>query len=159
MDDLVSLVYGNEIAALSERLARGADVNLKDDQGRTLLMHAVLGEMSSRELIRVLLQHGADVDAHDERFGWTALHFAAQEKRVDVIDLLVRAGAQVNAKDCFGNTPLGRAVYSAQGDNSAIEALLGAGGDPDSPNDHGVSPRTLAKSIANYDIAPLLDSD
>jgi ankyrin repeat protein len=158
MNELISLIYRNDAAAVRERLERGADVDDRDQQGRTLLMHAVLGAASSLEIVQLLLDHGADVDARDNEQGWTALHFAAQEKRIEVIDALLHAGAEVNPSDRFGNTPLGRAVFSARGDNSAVKALLDAGGDPDILNASGVSPRALAKSIANYDVASAFDS-
>lgn len=38
------------------------------------------------------------------------------------------------------------------GEAECISVLLAAGADPDSDNDYGVSPRSLAYTIANYDM-------
>ena len=48
------------------------------------------------DVVKVLLQNGADVNAVDER-KWTALHFAAQSGHVDVAKVLIQNGADVNA--------------------------------------------------------------
>jgi hypothetical protein len=46
---------------------------------------------------------------------WTPLHFAAQEQRAEVTETLLRAGAEVDARDAYGNTPLWRAVFTSRG--------------------------------------------
>jgi len=51
-----------------------------------------------------LLEVGADVAAKDDA-GRTALHFAAQDGRVEVARRLLDAGADVAAKDNAGHTP------------------------------------------------------
>ncbi len=73
----------------------------------------------SKSAIRLLLSHGAsvtcrdsDVSRHaaavgsgltagvlDGQFGWTALHFAAENNQTTAIALLLEAGAVVNATD------------------------------------------------------------
>lgn len=57
---------------------------------------------------------------------------AAKLGRVDLIPLLVRNGADVNAYDTRGFTPLILAAYNGQAD--AVEALLEAGADPCKPD-------------------------
>jgi ankyrin repeat protein len=84
---------------------------------------------------------------------WTPLHFAAQAQAPSAIEVLVAAGAPVDAADGQGNTPLWRAVLCSQGEGATIGLLLEAGADPDRGNGHGVSPRALAGRIANYDVA------
>ena len=57
--------------------------------------------------IEAVTQHlaaGTDVDA--KSFGLTPLHQAAQFGRKKIIELLIAQGADVNAKDNFGRTPL-----------------------------------------------------
>lgn len=46
-------------------LAHGADVNIKDDEGNTALMAAAWG--SSDKMVQLLLQHGAKVDAENQK--------------------------------------------------------------------------------------------
>ncbi|VDK22318.1 unnamed protein product [Taenia asiatica] len=47
---------------------------------------------------------GADINAVDKN-GWTSLHWAAQQNRVDVTCILLRNGANRRAKDCHGHMP------------------------------------------------------
>ena len=120
---------------------------------RPELIDAVIdGDHATLE--RLLLQ-GCDVDARDTA-GWTALHFAAQRQDASLIGRLLAAGASVDAPDGYGNTPLFRAVFCYRGDPSAIAALKAAGADQTRANTHGVSPRSLADSIANYDVTSAL---
>ena len=59
-----------------------------------------------------MLAARADPSARDDN-GWTPLHFATQNWRVDLASLLLSAGAEVDAQDSNGNTPLCNAVFSS----------------------------------------------
>jgi ankyrin repeat protein len=120
---------------------------------RPELLDAVIE--GDRERFDRLLAEGFAVNARDTA-GWTALHFAAQRQDVSQIERLLAAGADVDATDGYGNTPLFRAVFCYRGDGSAIAALKAAGADENKLNTSGVSPRSLADSIANYDVASVL---
>jgi ankyrin repeat protein len=88
--------------------------------------------------------------------GWRALHFAAQKQDGALIQLLITAGAEVDAPDGNGNTPLSTAVFAYRGSPDAIRTLKNAGADETRANNHGVSPRSLAEMIANYDVKSVL---
>jgi ankyrin repeat protein len=75
------------------------------------------------------------------------LHFAAQEQRAEVTETLLRAGAEVDARDAYGNTPLWRAVFTSRGQVQVVGHLLAAGADPDLANTAGVSPRQLRSAL------------
>jgi uncharacterized protein len=102
--------------------------------------------------LRALLAEGADPGAADAE-GWTPLHFAAQAQAPAAVEVLLAAGAEVDVMDRHGNTPLWRAVFCSRGEGGTIRLLLAAGADPNRDNVHGLSPRTLAGRIANYDVA------
>ena len=104
------------------------------------------------ERARSELAAGADVNAADAN-GWTPLHFAAQAQSASVVRLLLEKGGNVHASDAHGNSALWRAVFAYKNDPGAIDALRAAGADPLKENDHGVSPVSLARTIANYDVA------
>lgn len=107
------------------------------------------------EGIRTRVAAGDAVGAPDHA-GFTPLHFAAQQSQLAAAEALLDAGAPIDAQDKFGNTPLFRAVFNSRGQGETVEALLRAGADPNLPNHSGVTPRGLAQSIANYDIAQFL---
>jgi uncharacterized protein len=121
-----------------------------DRVGRTDLHYAAADRDFERA--RELLLSGADAAARDN-MGWTALHFAAQENALDVADLLIRNGADVDAQDTLGNTPLSNAVFNSRGWGEMIALLRKAGADPKIANRSGVTPLSLARTIANFDVA------
>jgi ankyrin repeat protein len=84
-------------------LEEGAPVDGTDGDTTPLILAA---GMSDAESVRVLLEHGASVEARTEGRGETALHVAARELSVDVVRLLIAAGARVDARDSSGGTVL-----------------------------------------------------
>ncbi len=73
-------------------------------------------------------RHRADVNAREQRYGDTALMWAAVAGHVDVVRLLIEAGADVRAVDDEGVTALHLA--RAKGHTEVASALLAAGANP-----------------------------
>lgn len=121
-----------------------------DRIGRTALHYAAAD--GQEDEVSGLLREGADPNAQDDS-GWSPLHFAAQAGSPTITSLLLAAGARVDVADSFGNTPLFRAVFACKGDGAVIALLRGAGASPTALNKSGVSPLSLARMIANYDVA------
>jgi uncharacterized protein len=82
-------------------LRAGADVNVQDKEGATPLMDA----LDRRELALMLLASGADVSLRTTDNG-TALMYAAGRHLTDLIKIMVYKGADINAQDDHGWTPL-----------------------------------------------------
>ena len=74
-----------------------------DGERRTALIHAVFDK--NREIFDWTLANGADVNFQD-RIGYTALHFAAQNNSFEYAKLLIDNGADPNILDAHGNIPL-----------------------------------------------------
>jgi uncharacterized protein len=128
-----------------------ATVRLGVDRiGRAPLHYAAL-EGNESEVSR-LIAASANVNAKDDN-GWSPLHFAAQASAEKIVVLLIAAGADIDAVDANGNTPLWKAVFSSRGTGSVIKILRDAGAEPLKENEYGVSPLSLARQIANYDVA------
>ena len=63
--------------------------------------------------VRALLAAGADVDT-PSRYGATALFFACDKGNLELVELLLENGAEVNVTDTFyGSTPTGWALSKA----------------------------------------------
>ncbi|KAJ8601474.1 hypothetical protein CTAYLR_005697 [Chrysophaeum taylorii] len=89
-------------------LARGHDVNCRDDSGRSLLYVASYGGRA--DIARVLLDRGADVHA-TRCDGSSPLFIASREGHVDVARLLLDHGADLNQTTCDGLSPLCAAIF------------------------------------------------
>ncbi|MFE0357204.1 ankyrin repeat domain-containing protein [Streptomyces nigra] len=62
--------------------------------------------------------------------GWTPPHSASQAQAPSATEVLLAAGASVDAVDGHGKRPWWRAVFCLQGGGAAIRLLLEAGADP-----------------------------
>ncbi|HZQ31459.1 MAG TPA: ankyrin repeat domain-containing protein [Mycobacterium sp.] len=98
----------------------------------------------------------ADVNAaeHDE----DPLHHAVDIAAADTVETLLDAGADVDLRDRWGNTPLWRAVYLGTGGEKIVDLLLAHGADPTLENNHEVSPLDLARRMGIDDIVTTLEA-
>ena len=106
--------------------------NIKDTNGETPLYLAC--ENSHTELVKLLLEHGADANIKSE-YGYTPLYRACDKDNTEVVKLLLEHGADVNSKDNYGNTLL----YSACKNNNTelAKLLLEYGADVNNKNKYG----------------------
>jgi ankyrin repeat protein len=154
MNKLLTHVYRKDYDALRAMLA-GKDINSHDEDGRTLLIHAVLADDAAAEMVRFLLSSGAKADAHDVGQSWTALHFAARDQKEAIVRALLEAGTAVDPVDSFGNTPLWRAIMGG-GSPVMVEMLLRAGADPQRQNASGVTPVDVAERQGRRDLVEMM---
>jgi len=153
---LISLILKGNERKLGKALKRGADVNKLDEFGRPPLMNAILAERADVNIIKMLVENGANVNIKDSGQKWTALHFAAREGHADIVEFLIESGAEIDPQDVFGNTPLWRAVFTFKGDPKIINILLSHGADKYRKNYSDISPVDLANTIGDQEILKLL---
>jgi hypothetical protein len=88
--------------------------------------------------------------------GQTPLHFAMNQKRYDILDLLIELGADLEAQDRNGHTAIEAAML--RGDREAMSRLSAAGAKP--PNRPEVSSFTASMAEAGASIkkiVPMID--
>ena len=78
----------SSIKIFKSLIGYGADVNAKNNDGRTALMLT-----SNLEIAKLLIDNGADVNAKDDEFGQTALTRAVKWDRLEIAKLLIDNGA------------------------------------------------------------------
>jgi ankyrin repeat protein len=148
-------------------------VNTKDENGRTPLALAVRRyDDNNVELVKFLISKGADVNAKDKK-GKTLLHEISyntkkeekdehlqdffQKSMIDIIEIaniLISAGADVNARADDGGTPLINAAM--QGNLDFFKALVSRGADVNAKTSDGVSALSTAEYSGNAAIVKFL---
>jgi len=166
------LACQNANPAMIERLLKaGADPNSVSTEGETALM--TVARTGVVEAAKVLLDHGAKVDAREEWHGQTALMWAVDEKHPAMMKELIAHGADVNAVSNInkwerqntseprekwlplgGLTPL---LFAArQGCVECAQVLLDAGAKINTTDPEGISPVLIAIINGHYDAAAFL---
>ena len=161
---LIDAAKTGNFEAAEDAFESGANINaVERDTGTTPLIAAA--DEGHLEIAEALLAAGADVNASDRR-DYTALHYAANGGAIidgcfiklfsypDMVALLIEAGAELDAVDTFGCTPLRRAVGSGHLDS--VQLLLAAGADPNAGQDWQSLPLREAAFPMNLEIAHLL---
>ena len=129
-------------------LRLGADANAKEG-GRHTPLYSVANECAvegAGRVVRALVEAGGHANAHDGVKQCTPLHMAARRGNIEVSEALLDCGANIEARDSLGDTPLRRAVNC---DKTGLAALLLArGADAQSPGSKGSTPLLAARSTA-----------
>jgi ankyrin repeat protein len=149
-------------------IQKSADVNAKDQRGRTPLWFA----MGEKDLVmtKLLISKGTDLNIKDKA-GYTPLFWAAFTSSKDVLDLilskgdypdtihlaackadlsrvktLIEQGTNIDIKDEFGCTPLHWAV--AANSQEVTDYLLDKGADPNIRDGRGLTPVMTASDVS-----------
>jgi serine/threonine protein kinase len=154
--DYASLEEKQELAKLL--IAKGADVDARDAQGRTPLM-----SVDRPAIARLLIAKGADVNARDDEgrtplmnvynpdifiFLETNINKPPEEKQ-ELAKLLIAKGADVNARDVQGRTPLMEVE-----DPGVAKLLINEGANVNARDNYGDTPLSSINNklkSRNYD--------
>lgn len=156
--DKISFAIGDKDDCAAQSLIAATNVDILDGYSRTPLIYAAFH--NRLQLLKWLIARGAKIDQQD-RNGWCALHFCAQERNVDVANVLLDAGAAIEVRDIHGNTPLSTAAFNASDnegkvDYSVFSALIRRGANLENRNLAGVTVRELAMNLFPDDLEKLI---
>jgi len=91
-EELLAAARKGDVAAVKGLLDKGVDVNSKNRYGATALSYAC--DRGNLELVTLLIERGADVNASDTFYKATPITWATMNGHVDVIKLLLDKGAK-----------------------------------------------------------------
>jgi ankyrin repeat protein len=114
----------NHVDVVRRLLSSGADVDARTEDGVTPLLNAAC---AGRPVIEALLAAGANAAAKDRGQGWRPLDRFADYANAAGVELVLKAGADVDAEDFNGGTALANAAEA--GCEECVELLLAAGVD------------------------------
>lgn len=98
----------------------------------------------NREALKVHLANGTDLNTQDPQSGITALSWTIFTGAVEIAEQLIKAGADVNAKNRDGGTSLHEAAF--MGRDRIARILLQNGADMDALDDNGQTPLNRAQA-------------
>jgi ankyrin repeat protein len=99
-DDLIQ----SRVQLVELLIANGAEVNHRDDDGRTVLMYAA--ENGDAPAVNAVLRNGATVNAADNDGETALMKAAASSCTEETVRALLSAGADLNARDHKGRNAL-----------------------------------------------------
>jgi len=123
-----AMFYGRP-HAIAPLLRKGAKVHKNTiDSWTPLIMGTMKNQKESlKELIQASKAEGIDIDINlQNRYGETALHFAASHGLLEIIELLIGFGANIQATTLEGHTPLDLAMKNNQQQTKEYLILMGA---------------------------------
>ena len=169
-DELLNAIRKSDVASVKSLLAKGVNVNATYRYDRTPLSFAC--DRGNTEIVKLLLDAGASVNAKDSFYGATPLTWASSKGYVEIVGMLLERGA--TGKDGVlveaageGNTEMARMVLRSGGLEAEIlsialgkavnhqhmeivELLKSAGATPQPPADFQVDAGTLNLFAGTY---------
>ena len=104
-------------------LQHSANVNRVDESGETLLMDAA--SRNQNESVQILLNAGAEIEAHTKANGNSVLIFAAIEGHTNIVQMLLERNADIDARNNNGENAL--MLAAARGRPDVVRLLLERG--------------------------------
>jgi ankyrin repeat protein len=98
-------VFFGHLETVNALLAAGANVNNTSQESMKVTPLASAGAANRNDIARILIKHGADVNAKAAN-DFSPLHEAAATGNLELAALLLENGADVNTKSTEGKTPL-----------------------------------------------------
>ncbi len=154
MTALMQAVQDNQVDRVRRLIAQGANVDELDANGDAPLIIAAYKGYT--DILRLLLEAGADVSVVDPGMKATALHAAAYAGHADAAKLLIDHGIDIDKQGPYnGYTALHDAVW--QNNTETARVLVEAGAALDIRSHTGETAQEFAKSGNHAEIAALIE--
>lgn len=153
--DLTEALKSRDVTQVRSLLAAGADANEKVHGDYPLNIAAAIGPA---EMATILLEAGASLE-QPGRDGLRPLHNAVIFRRKEIVALLIQRGAEVDAKENKGRTPLLSFAATGGSDIEIARMLLAAGADPEiksATDDDSYAALHYAAETGNVELGKLL---
>lgn len=135
-----ALHYVRHAAFIPLLCARGAELNVQDDEGKTPL-HLYTELSHDAAVVEAFLRFGPDLNVQDKE-GCTPLHYVSivyeSTAYPEIARVLLAAGADPNIRNAKGETPLHLAAYTAYWE--IVPQLVAAGADLNLRDQEGRTP-------------------
>ena len=157
----LSAKRGN-IGGLKARLAEGDNIDIADRDNLTPLMHAVKNLEASPEVVRFLIENGADVNAEGGTIdNKPVLAYAASAGNIEKVNILLEAGANASYVSPSGYDLLSYAIMAhtlSYDDNllQIVQILIKKGARPLGLSKYGESALRVASKNGRFDVVNLL---
>lgn len=143
---------------LSGKKSENTDIPVKSESPNERVMNEYIEAVRSYDIDKVtryLNKYNNLIDLPIwEVHGQTLLHIGIINNRIDIVNLAIKMGANLNIKDSFNKTPLARAIEKNNEEISRI--LIEAGADINIPDNIENTPLDLAISSGSANIIDML---
>jgi uncharacterized protein len=154
MTMLMEAVRNNDAALVRELISRGSQVDERDAKGDAPLIIAAY--QGYTDIVKLLLEAGADVSVVDPGMKATALHAAAYAGNAEAARLLIEHGIDIDRQGPYnGYTALHDAIW--QNNVEAARVLIEAGANLEIRSNAGETPQAFARSRNRREIAALIE--
>lgn len=153
--ELFNAIRANKILIVSELVNGGINVNAKIENHWTTTFLILAVENDHKQIVEILLNAGADVNAKDYWNGHTPLMLAIQNGNKDIVQMLLSAKADPNLKNNYNNTALRYATEA--GNKDIVQILLEFGADASEKMSCDNTALSIAIQCKHYHLVDLLD--
>ena len=129
----------------------------QDDDGLTPLLNVVKNKdiPNKKEILDLLIQSGAEVNEKNTNdLDKSPMHYAARYGQTDIMELLIKAEADLNARDNYLSTPAH--IAAANNKPSILDLLQTAGADFTLKNDYNDTPAHWAARNGSKECVDIL---
>lgn len=147
------------IEGIRRHLQKRAALDERDDDGLTPLAHAARSPQAGVDVVRLLLEAGADPNGALKDRDHTVLELAACSGSLDKVEVLLSGGADIRWASPQGYTVLVNAIYKLHDAPSLIpmaRRLIRGGVELDSTTEYGESPLSVASRFGRFDLVQIL---